>query len=145
MARQTHLTPEFIELAPPELKEGVLYVSMLYGSVIHKCCCGCGEKVVTPLGPTDWKLTYDGEGVSLDPSIGNWSFRCQSHYLIQDNQVCWAGRMTREQIESLRSGERHVRDQFYAARQADGAGLPPQQTAPRASFWASVRRLLRLK
>jgi hypothetical protein len=38
MARQTHLTPEFVELVPPELEEGVLYVSMLYGSVIHKCC-----------------------------------------------------------------------------------------------------------
>jgi len=36
MPRQTHLTPKFIDLAPPELKESVLYVSMVYGSVIHK-------------------------------------------------------------------------------------------------------------
>jgi hypothetical protein len=36
MPRQTHLAPKFIDLAPPELKEGVLDVSMVYGSVIHK-------------------------------------------------------------------------------------------------------------
>jgi hypothetical protein len=50
MPRQTQLTLEFIELAPSELKEGVLYLSMVYASAIHKCCCGCSEKVVTPLG-----------------------------------------------------------------------------------------------
>jgi Family of unknown function (DUF6527) len=33
------------------------------------CCCGCGEKVVTPLRPTDWKLIFDGKTISLDPSL----------------------------------------------------------------------------
>lgn len=144
MARQTHLTLEFIELAPPVLEDGVLYVSMLYGSVIHKCCCGCGEQVVTPLGPTDWKLTYDGEAISLYPSIGNWSFRCQSHYWIQNNQVRWAGRMTHHEIEALRAGERIARQDFYDSRQPVEAAAPPPQTAPPGSFWATVRRWLGL-
>src|ERR1700686_2196858 len=98
MARQTQLTPEFIELVPSELREGVLYVSMVYGSAIHKCCCGCGEKVVTPLSPTDWKLTFDGESISLYPSIGNWSFPCQSHYWIRNNKVRWAAQWSPEEI-----------------------------------------------
>jgi hypothetical protein len=144
MARQTRLTPEFIELAPSELKEGILYISMVYGSVIHKCCCGCGEKVVTPLGPTDWKLTYDGEAISLYPSIGNWSFRCQSHYWIQNNQVRWASRISRREIEGLRASERMTREHYYDSRQAKGANQPPQQTARAASFWSRARRLLHL-
>jgi hypothetical protein len=100
--RKTALTPQFIELVPPELDEGVLYVSMVYGCAIHKCCCGCGEKVVTPLSPTDWKLTFDGESISLHPSIGNWSFPCRSHYWIQENQVRWAEQMSDEQIKAGR-------------------------------------------
>src|ERR1700733_3136448 len=117
MARQTRLTPEFIELAPSELKEGILYISMVYGSVIHKCCCGCGEKVVTPLGPTDWKLTFDGEAISLYPSIGNWSLPCQSHYWIENNKVKWSGRMSRKDIESLRASERAERSRFHGGAQ----------------------------
>jgi hypothetical protein len=145
MARQTHLTPEFVELVPPELEEGVLYVSMLYGSVIHKCCCGCGEQVVTPLGPTDWKLSYDGEAISLHPSIGNWSFRCKSHYWIQNNQVRWAGRMSSHEIEALRAGERIAWQDFYGSRQPVEPAASPPQTARRGSLWTGVRRWFRLK
>ena len=144
MARQTQLTPEFIELAPRKLMEGVLYVSMLHGSVIHKCCCGCGEKVVTPLGPTDWKLTYDGEAISLHPSVGNWSLRCQSHYWIQNNQVHWAARMSQDEIDALRASERVARERFYAERQKGYTTPTPQQSGQRVTFWSSVRRLLHL-
>jgi hypothetical protein len=142
MTRQTQLTPEFVELVPPEIKEGVLYVSMLYGSVIHKCCCGCGEKVVTPLGPTDWKLNYDGEAISLYPSIGNWNFRCQSHYWIQDSQVRWAPRMSREEIEALRASERMTRKGFYDSRPTNETKAPPEQSDRRASLLSRVRRFL---
>jgi len=48
------------------------------------------RKLSQPLGPTDWKLTFDGESVSLYPSVGNWNFPCQSHYWIQENKVRWA-------------------------------------------------------
>ena len=93
MMRVAKVTPEFVEFAPPELKEGVLYVSMIYGSAVHRCCCGCGEKVVTPFSPTDWKLTFDGDSVSLYPSIGNWSFRCRLHYWIERNTIKWADQL----------------------------------------------------
>ena len=38
-----------------------------------RCCCGCGEEVVTPFSPAQWQMSFDGEAVSLHPSIGNWN------------------------------------------------------------------------
>lgn len=61
MKQQTILTHEFVEYMPDELKDGTLYVSMPFATVAHKCCCGCGKEVVTPLSPTDWKLIYAGD------------------------------------------------------------------------------------
>ncbi len=61
------LRQEFVDLIPDELAEGTVYVSILYATVVHKCCCGCGNEVVTPLGPTDWQLVFDGESISLTP------------------------------------------------------------------------------
>ena len=66
---------EFVEFIPSTLNDGVLYISIPYATAVHKCCCGCGEKVVTPLTPTDWSLTFDGLTASLSPSIGNWGFQ----------------------------------------------------------------------
>ena len=66
---------EFVDHIPEELDDGVLYVSMRFGTVVHRCACGCGEEVVTPLGPVEWRLTYDGKAVSLEPSIGTGVFR----------------------------------------------------------------------
>lgn len=65
---------QFVGYMPDEFKQGVLYISMRGKIVIHLCACGCGEKVVTPISPDDWKLTFDGETISLYPSIGNWDF-----------------------------------------------------------------------
>jgi hypothetical protein len=75
---------KFVEFVPEDIQPNTLYVSVEYGTAVHKCCCGCGEEVVTPLTPTDWKLKFDGESVSLAPSIGNWSFKCRSHYFIRN-------------------------------------------------------------
>jgi len=79
----------FVEHIPEEISTGILYISTTYGTAIHKCCCGCNNDVVTPFSPTDWKLTFDGETVSLSPSIGNWSFKCKSHYFLRNNRVVW--------------------------------------------------------
>ncbi|WP_245801874.1 DUF6527 family protein [Chitinophaga sancti] len=37
-----------------------------------------------------FKLTYDGETVSLHPSIGNWQFNCKSHYWINKDVIRFA-------------------------------------------------------
>jgi len=78
---------------------------MEYATVLHACCCGCGNKVVTPLAPDRWYLTYDGKAVSLEPSIGNWSFPCQSHYWIARNAVIWDRHFTRAEIAAVRTAD----------------------------------------
>jgi len=80
---------KFVEFIPDQLEDGILYVSIVYATVLHKCACGCGNEVVTPLSPSDWQLTFNGETISLFPSIGNWSFPCRSHYWIRKNEAVW--------------------------------------------------------
>lgn len=81
---------KFVEFIPDKLEDGMLYVSITYATVLHKCGCGCGNEVVTPLSPSDWQLIFNGETISLFPSIGNWSFPCRSHYWIRNNKIVWA-------------------------------------------------------
>lgn len=65
---------KFVEFIPQVVKEGILYVSIEYCTAIHMYICGCGNKVVTPLSPTDWKLTFNDKSITLHPSVGNWNF-----------------------------------------------------------------------
>lgn len=87
MNRSETLRPEFVEFIPSTLQTGVLYISRKYKTASHLCCCGCGNKVVTPLNPSGWQLTEKRGIVSLYPSIGNWSLSCQSHYWIRSNRI----------------------------------------------------------
>ncbi|HEY8684414.1 MAG TPA: DUF6527 family protein [Chloroflexota bacterium] len=113
MPRLHALEPRFVDYVPDKLTEGVLYVSMTYATAAHLCCCGCGEEVVTTLSPTDWQLAFDGRTVSLKPSIGNWSLRCQSHYWIRRNRVEWSAQMSADQIAAGRATDRIRKEQFY--------------------------------
>lgn len=101
---------------PKTLEPGILYVSEEYRSAAHLCVCGCGcgEKIRTPLGPTDWKLTEESEGPTLYPSIGNWQHECQSHYFIKNGQVVWATKWTSAQIESGRKAEELRNKEYYS-------------------------------
>lgn len=109
------LTNEFVEYIPNTLEEGTIYVSVAFGTVAHRCCCGCGNEVVTPLSPTDWKLTFDGQSISLYPSIGNWSFPCQSHYWIRRNRVRWAPRWTQEEIRDGRAHDSFAKEKYFGS------------------------------
>lgn len=93
-------------------KEGMIYVSIPYAIVAHRCCCGCGGEVFTPLSPTDWKLIFDGQSISLHPSIGSWSFACQSHYWIERNAVKWDRHWSREEIEAGRASDALAKEQY---------------------------------
>jgi hypothetical protein len=112
MIRNNHLSHEFVEFIPDSLVEGKLYISMQFSTAIHKCCCGCGIEVVTPFSPTDWKLIFNGVSISLTPSIGNWNFKCRSHYWIKEGQIIWASDMSSDQINI---GRKH--DQLRKAEQ----------------------------
>src|SRR5436190_12831832 len=113
MKRQATLTHEFVEYIPDDLKEGTVYVCVAFATAVHRCCCGCGKEVVTPLSPTDWQLRFDGRSVSLYPSIGNWGFPCQSHYWIEHNQVKTAQKWSKRQISLGRAQDARMKEHFY--------------------------------
>lgn len=111
--RYQRLDHRFVTHIPRAVEPGILYISLEYATAVHSCCCGCGEEVVTPLTPTDWKLIFDGETVSLWPSIGNWSYACRSHYVIERNQVVEALPWSDKRIANARRWDRFAKANFY--------------------------------
>lgn len=107
------ITYELVEFIPETLSSGVLYVSEKYKTAAHKCCCGCGEEVITPLNPTDWKLNILDGKVSMSPSIGNWSYACNSHYIIRKGRVLWVGDMSQEAIQMGRNVDKNRKDKYF--------------------------------
>ena len=84
-----NITYEKVDLIPKKLKESVLYISLKYGVAVHKCFCGCREKVVMPIKPNKaywWELSFNDNKVTVYGSIGNYQ-SCRSHYKITNNQV----------------------------------------------------------
>ena len=119
-----------MEFIPNDLKERTLYISIPYCTAVHKCCCGCGREVVTPLSPTGWQLIFDGKTVSLYPSIGSWSLPCQSHYFITKNKVLWARQWSGKQIAKGREQEATTRERYYAgAVSPTNAATTPSPTS----------------
>ncbi|HYV35180.1 MAG TPA: DUF6527 family protein, partial [Gemmataceae bacterium] len=84
---------------------------------------GCGAKVSTPLGPTEWSLTETATGPSLYPSIGNWQFPCKSHYWISNGEIFWDDEWTTEQIEAGQQAEDQRRRRYYEARERRRDGI----------------------
>lgn len=107
------ITYKFVEFIPEKMEEGILYISIEYCTALHKCICGCGNEVVTPLSPTDWELIFDGNTVSLSPSIGNWSFDCKSHYFITRNKIRHAKRLTDWEIEEGRKEDLENKIKYF--------------------------------
>lgn len=125
-----HLEPRTVDAMPETLEDGVLYISEKYRVALHACCCGCGEEVSTPIGPTEFSVRLDEAGrVTVRPSIGNHDFACRSHYFITRGAIEWAGAMSRAQIEQGRSYDR------YLKRGASPTGL--------AALWAWIRKTVR--
>lgn len=104
---------KFVEFIPDIIEENTLYISIQYCTAIHLCACGCGNEVVTPLSPTDWELRFDGKTVSLDPSIGNWSFECKSHYFITRNRIRYAKRWNDRRIEKNRITDTNEKKKYF--------------------------------
>ncbi len=135
MSRIERLEPIFVEFIPRELVPGKLYVSMVYTTTAHLCASGCGSKVVLPISPAQWQLCFDGETVSLSPSVGNWDLPCQAHYWIRKNKIHWAPQWDKKRIHAGRRSDTRDLDNFY-----DDRATPPrtanESAAPRRkSFW----------
>jgi len=139
------MTHEFVEFVPREIKQGVLYVSIPYTTVIHKCCCGCGQQVVTPLAPSQWTLSFDGKSISLHPSVGNWNFPCKSHYWIRNNQVLWAKQWTKTQIAAGQHQDvKAVQNEFAAVQPSPvetGRRKTAESNSPRRGLFAKLKNM----
>ena len=107
---------KFVSTIPDILEQGVVYVSIDYCTAVHKCVCGCGNEVVTPISPTDWELSFDGETISLDPSIGNWNFPCKSHYWISRNKIKFSRPWSKDEIEEGRKRDQKKKFRFFSKK-----------------------------
>lgn len=126
-----------VQAIPPALEDGVLYICERYGIAMHKCCCGCGEEVVTPLNPAEWSILRQDSKVSLVPSIGNWSLSCQSHYWIKGNRVIWTGRWTARKIQAVKVQDREAKIAYAAALNQE------QEAAAAIGFFGRLWRTVR--
>ncbi len=135
------LEHRFVEAVPSKLEAGFLYVSLEYTTMMHLCCCGCGNEVVTPLNPNDWKMTFDGETISVHPSVGSWSLPCRSHYVIKNGRVNWAGDWTEEQIASGRTRDRARKSDERQVPAAPQEMFQEKQVASN-SLWKKIRQWL---
>jgi hypothetical protein len=100
---------------PADVKPNVLYVSDDFGIAIHLCACGCGSKVKTPLGPTEWSVKETKDGPTVWPSIGSWQLPCRSHYVIKQGRIQWAPAWTPDQIQRGRLQEDKRRRIYLAS------------------------------
>lgn len=137
MMRYTRLEHRFVEFMPSPLEPGVLYISMTYATAAHQCCCGCGEEIVTPFTPTDWRMTFDGETISLRPSIGNWNLACRSHYVIDRSEVIESAPWSEAQVAAGRAREKAAKARFYGRDTIEAPPTPPShpREEPEAGFW----------
>jgi hypothetical protein len=143
MMRDTRLEHRFVQHVPKILEAAVLYISIGYGTAVHNCCCGCGEEVVTPFSPTDWHMTYDGETVSLYPSIGNWNSACRSHYFIKRNMVIEAEPWSTKQISDERRMDKAAKAAYYdPSNTVEGTPISAIDSIDSISLWSRLKRWL---
>jgi hypothetical protein len=110
---------EFVNRFPEPMENGILYVSIPFDVAGHLCFCGCGRQVITPINPTDWSLEYNGETVSLDPSIGSWNLPCQSHYFITENTIEWMPTWSKTRIKRGRKFDKYFKEKYFKKKRED--------------------------
>lgn len=128
------IRPEFVEAVPELLEEGVLYISIRFRTAAHLCACGCGSRIVTPIRPAKWSLTYDGASISLWPSVGNWQKRCRSHYIVKNGKVHWAGAWTDREIAAGRARDRAALRDYYSKVSIEDP-IPADKPSRRKGHW----------
>lgn len=125
---------------------------MDYATAVHSCCCGCGDRVVTPFTPTDWRMTFDGESISLHPSVGNWNQKCRSHYVIKRSRVLEAGPWSNTQIEAERLRDKKAKAGHYAVTKGPQPTKPEPPAAesvgistapPMGGLWSNIKSWFR--
>lgn len=134
MTKINRLEAHPVEFIPAILEDGHLYISEKYHTASHRCCCGCGLKVVTPLKPGGWALTIRHNSATLQPSIGNWGFPCKSHYWVTGGRVEWARTFSQKEIEIVRKRDQRDVEASYESR------YRPQTWWQRLKNWIVSRK-----
>lgn len=132
MSRRKQIEHRYVEFIPVDLDQGILYISKRFKTASHLCCCGCGNKVVTPLNPAKWRLVDHGSVVSLSPSIGLGALPCRSHYWIRRSHIDWYPNMTDAQTLRAQQADEYA-SQVYTGERV------PTPTPPQDTFTPSVR------
>jgi len=96
----------WVEDMPEVIEEGMVYISIKHRLTEHLCACGCGAEVSLPLGRSEWSIEYNGDTVSIRPSIGNWRLPCKSHYIIQEGMTRWCKQWSKEEVLAGRAKDR---------------------------------------
>lgn len=122
-----------VHYMPDKFEPGVLYASEEFDIALHLCACGCGTKISTILGPTEYEIRDTDAGPTLRPSVGNWQQACQSHYFVTKGEVVWAPKWTPEQIAAGRQREQQRRNEYYAELYGSKGSLISR-------LWAWVRK-----
>jgi len=108
-----------VEYLPKDLKQGILYVSEEFGIAGHLCPCGCKNKIMTPLDPSEWSFKEINYTPTLYPSIGNWQLPCRSHYLITHGNIEWSYDWSEDEIIVGREAEARKRKEYYDDLEAE--------------------------
>lgn len=147
--RQSSIVPRFVALIPSQLEDGVLYISEQYQTAIHKCCCGCGEEVVTPLSSAQWRVRVVNDKVTLLPSVGNWNFSCKSHYWIKQNRIIWARSMTDSEVRYVQTRDRRDIKRLTEFANNEKFNLPQSSqqqfnitAQPHFNYWKRLYKLM---
>jgi len=98
---------------PKELRPGVLYFSEEFSTTAHLCPCGCGSRIIAPIGPVNWSLSIKKGKPTLYPSLGNWELPCRSHYWIRAGRILWSGQWTEDEIKGGKKAEEFKRNTYY--------------------------------
>jgi hypothetical protein len=136
------IRPEYVKQFPATFQEGVLYISEEFETAGHVCCCGCGERVITPLSPAKWQIRKSGNKVSLLPSIGNWKYSCQSHYWISLNQVIEAEKFDSRTIEAVQRRDRRDMNRYIERTNAVAASPKMHKPSLVEMFVSWLRKIL---
>lgn len=143
MIKTKQLQHRFVETMPENIESGILYISMTYATAAHRCCCGCGEEVVTPFSPAQWQMSFNGDAVSLHPSVGNWNLRCRSHYVVREGRVIEAPQWTKDEIEAGRQRDKEARTKYLAGRPGVAAVSEPAQKSVELSWFGRLTAWLK--
>jgi hypothetical protein len=129
MIRYNRLAHQFVNDMPDVLEPGVLYVSMRYALALHLCCCGCGREISTPFSPAQWKMSFDGDAVSLSPSVGSWNLPCRSHYIVSGGRVIEAMPWSEKAVTNGQKRDKRALANYFAK----AASSQPESNAPPAA------------